>query len=105
MENEGWRDAIKKEFNDMIKRGDGEESNEVHSTGKQLVQNGCSRGREMEDFSARLCGLGYTQIAGMDFASNYVPVVNDITFRMLLILKMLMEWETELIDIETALLH
>ena len=56
-------------------------------------------------FRARLCGLGYTQIAGIDFTANYAPVVNDITFRILLILKMLMEWDAELIDIETAFLH
>ena len=54
---------------------------------------------------ARLCRLGYTQIAGTDFTANYAPVVNDITFRILLILKMLMEWDAELIDIETAFLH
>ena len=44
-------------------------------------------------------------MAGIDFTANYVPVVNDITFRILLVLKMLMEWDAELIDIETAFLH
>ena len=59
----------------------------------------------LRDPRHRLCGLGYTQIAGIDFTENYAPVVNDITFGILLILKMSIEWDAELIDIETAILH
>ena len=30
---------------------------------------------------ARLVGLGYSQVPGIDFTTNFVPVVNDVTFR------------------------
>ena len=56
-------------------------------------------------FQARLCGLGYTQIAGVDFNTNYAPVINDVTLRILLVLNMLMNWNADLIDIETVFLH
>ena len=36
-------------------------------------------------FRARIVACGYSQIPGVDFSDNYAPVVNDITFRMLLI--------------------
>ena len=32
---------------------------------------------------ARLVDCGYSQIPGVDFTSNYSPVVNDVTFRLL----------------------
>ena len=56
-------------------------------------------------YCARLCGLGYTQVAGVDFNTNFAPVVNDVTFRLLLAIKMIKNWNVELIDIETAFLH
>ena len=56
-------------------------------------------------FRAKLSGLCYTQIVGIDFTTIYIPVLNDTTFRILLILNMLMGWDIELIDIETAFLH
>ena len=31
-------------------------------------------------YRAGLCGLGYTQVAGVDFNANFAPVVNDATF-------------------------
>ena len=56
-------------------------------------------------YRARLCGLGYTQVAGIDFTANFAPVVNDVTFRILLVCKMMKNWDAEVIDIETAFLH
>ena len=85
----------------------GQESSapKFHQTEEQLDLSGYSRGKEMSGFQARLCGLGYTQIAGVDSNANYAPVINDVTLRILLVLKMLMNWNAELIDIEIAFLH
>ena len=87
VESEGWRDTIKKKFKRTI--------------GSKWMFERKRDGR----FRAKLCGLGYTQIAIIDFAANYAPVVRDITFKTLSILKMLMVWDAELINIETAFLH
>ena len=36
-------------------------------------------------FRAKLVACGYSQIPGVDYSANYSPVINDITFRMLLL--------------------
>jgi hypothetical protein len=36
-------------------------------------------------YHARLVALGYNQIPGVDFFDNFAPVVNDTTFRCLLV--------------------
>jgi hypothetical protein len=35
-------------------------------------------------FRARLVACGYSQIPGVDFQESYAPVINDVTFRILL---------------------
>ena len=32
-------------------------------------------------YHARLVAKGFSQIPGMDFTDNYFPVVNDVSFR------------------------
>jgi len=56
-------------------------------------------------FRARLVACGYSQIPGIDFNDNYSPVVNDVTYRVLLILKMLLKLGVRIIDVETAFLY
>lgn len=34
------------------------------------------------------------QIAGVDFNANFAPVVNDVTFRLPLVVKIMMDWNT-----------
>ena len=41
-------------------------------------------------YHARLEAKGFSQIPGMDFTDNYSPVVNDVTFR-LVVARMLIE--------------
>lgn len=56
-------------------------------------------------FRARLVGLGYSQIPGVDFTNNFAPVMNDLTFRTLLkIIYLLMKYDSLIIDVETAFL-
>ena len=54
---------------------------------------------------ARLVGLGYSQISGVDHKDNFSPVVTDTTFRCVLIIALLNEWNMEVVDIETAFLY
>ena len=101
VESERWRDVIKKEFNDMMKSQSQSGATYRRTIGSKWV----FKRKRYVRFRARLCGLGYTQIAGIDFTANYAPVVNDFTFRILLLLKILLEWDAGLIDIELAFLH
>ena len=106
-EREGWRKAIKKEFHDMMKRGVWRriKRSEVPSDRRTIGSKWVFKRKRDGRYRARLCGLGYTQVAGVDFNANFAPVVNDVTFRLLLVIKMMNNWNAELIDIETAFLH
>ena len=104
---EGWRDAIRKEFHDIIKCGvwNRVKQTQVPTNRRTIGSKWVFKKKRDGHFRARLCGLGYTQIAGIDFTANYAPVINNVTLRILLVLKMLMKWDAEMIDIETAFLH
>ena len=56
-------------------------------------------------FRARLVACGYSQIPGVDFTENFAPVINDVTYRILLILSIMKGYKPVLIDVETAFLH
>ena len=53
-------------------------------------------------YRARLVCLGYTQIPGIDFQDNFAPVVNDMTFRTVLTLAALYDWDLAILDVKTA---
>ena len=50
----------------------------------------------------RLVACGYSQIPGVDFTDSFAPVINDVSWRILLIVKMLMRHDAKIVDVETA---
>ena len=58
-----------------------------------------------ETYRARLVACGYSQIPGVDFAENYSPVINDVTFRIMLVMMMMKNWDAKIIDIVTVFLE
>jgi Reverse transcriptase (RNA-dependent DNA polymerase) len=56
-------------------------------------------------YKVRLVALGYSQILGVDFSKNYAPIINNITMRMMLVLKLKNNWTSKTIDLETAFLY
>ena len=56
-------------------------------------------------FRARLVACGYSQIPGVDFTENYSPVINDITFRMLILMMIYYGLIGKIADVETAFLY
>ena len=54
---------------------------------------------------ARLVAQGFSQILGMDFTDCFAPVVNDVTFWMLLVVRNAQRYKCVMIDVETAFLH
>ena len=56
-------------------------------------------------FRARLVGLGYSQIPGVDYKDNFSPVVTDTTFWCVLVVALMREWKLEVVNIETAFLY
>ena len=56
-------------------------------------------------FRARLVACGYTQIPGVDFTETYAPVIHNVTFRIMIVMMILLKLVGKLIDIETAFLY
>ena len=102
-----WRAAIMKEFDKMTKM------KVYRKMDRALMPNRrrCVKCRWVLDikrdgtFRARLEACGYSQIPGVDFTEIYSPVKNDVTFRILLIMVIIFNYDCYLIDLVTASLH
>ena len=81
-EREGWQNTSRKEFHNMIKRGVWRriKKREVLSDKQTIGSKWVFKRKRDGRYRARLCGLGYTQVAEVDFNANFAPVVNDVTF-------------------------
>ena len=49
-------------------------------------------------YHARLMVLGYSQIPGVNFSDNFAPVVDDITFHLMLSRKLIEKLSMRIID-------
>ena len=54
---------------------------------------------------ACLIACGYSQVPGIDFSENYLPVVNDIIFHILVLMVLHFGYSAKIADIETAFLY
>jgi hypothetical protein len=48
---------------------------------------------------------GSSQVPGIDFTERYAPVINDVSFRIILIGMIIWNLKAKIIDIETTFLH
>ena len=56
-------------------------------------------------YHTRLVGLGYSQVPGIDHKDNFSPVVNEVTFRCVMVLTIQNNWISEIVDVVTAFLY
>ena len=56
-------------------------------------------------YRAGLIACRYSQVPGIDFSENHSPVVNDITFCVLLQMVLHFGYSAKIVDIETAFLY
>jgi Reverse transcriptase (RNA-dependent DNA polymerase) len=104
---EKWQNAIKKEYNDMTtkqvwaKRS----KHEVPSDRKPIGSKWVFKEKKDGTHRGRLVGLGYNQIPGVDYSENFAPVINDVTYRLLLLIMMMYNNESRVVDVETAFLY
>jgi Reverse transcriptase (RNA-dependent DNA polymerase) len=106
-EQENWRTAINKEFNNMLKRNVRKHINkkDIPQGRKPIRSKWVFKKQRNGVYCARLVALGYSQVPGVDFTENYAPVINDITMRTMLVIMKLQGWKGEIIDVETAFLY
>jgi hypothetical protein len=48
---------------------------------------------------------GYSQVPGIDFSESFAPVLNDVSFTIMLIAKPVWDMTCNVVDIKTAFLH
>jgi Reverse transcriptase (RNA-dependent DNA polymerase) len=56
-------------------------------------------------YRSRLVACGYSQVPGVDFQESFAPVINDVTFQILLVMMLTWNLKAKVVDIETAFLH
>ena len=56
-------------------------------------------------YHARLVAKGFSQILGVDFTDNYSPVVNDVTFRIVVARMIIENLKGKVVDIDNAFLN
>jgi hypothetical protein len=102
-----WREAIQKEFNDMNKRKvwDVIPRQQMPSDRRCVKSKWVFKIKRDGRYRARLVACGYSQIPGVDFAEEYAPVIDDITFKMLIALIMKHGYSAKIVDVETAFLY
>jgi Reverse transcriptase (RNA-dependent DNA polymerase) len=52
-----------------------------------------------------LVACGYIQVPGVDFNEINAPVINDVSFRVTLIIKLICVLQASIADVENAFLH
>ena len=103
-----WREAICKEFGDIIKRGVWRKINKSQMPTRRrcVKRKWIFKIKRNGVYRARLVACGYSQIPGLDFTEiPYSPVINDITYRLLILLSITNGWTNVIINVETVFLH
>ncbi|HSN66223.1 MAG TPA: reverse transcriptase domain-containing protein, partial [Fusibacter sp.] len=102
-----WWKAISTEFYNMEAKGvwDICLKSKIPANRKVIGNRWVFSKKDDGRFRARTVAQGFSQIPGKDFQENYAPVVNDTTFRLTLVLKVLLGLESGQFDVETAFLY
>jgi hypothetical protein len=103
----GWCNAINKEFANMAKRKVWTKIKRREiPPGRRCVKHRWVWNIKRNGiFRARLVACGYSQVAGIDYNEIFAPVINDVTYRILLIVKILLKLKGVIVDVEAAFLH
>jgi hypothetical protein len=56
-------------------------------------------------FRARLVACRHNEVPGVDFTKSFAPVLNDVSFSLMLITNLVWDMTSTVADIETAFLH
>ena len=106
-QREQWRNAIKKEFGDMLKRGVWKnfKRQDMPKDRRCVKCKWVFKVKRTGVFRARLVACGYSQVPGVDFTENFAPVINDVTWRVMLVMMLVFNLKGVLLDVECAFLE
>jgi hypothetical protein len=102
-----WKNAINKELKEIEKKGVWEiiDEKEIPINCRCIKNKWIFRVKINGIFQARPVACGYIQISGIDFSESFAPVLNGVSFRIILITKLVWDMTCSVVDIETAFLH
>ena len=104
---EKWQEAIRLEFKKMLDMGVWRHVKRKDSPKYQRLV-GCRwvfKVKRNGVYHARLVAKGFSQIPGMEFTDNYSPVVNDVTFRVVVARMLIQNLKEKVVDIDNAFLN
>jgi hypothetical protein len=106
-EKDGWRSAIQIELANMEKRNVWQIIDQTMMPKERKVI-GCKwvfKKKMNGDNRARLVTQGLSRVPGVDFPENFAPVIDDISFR--IVLSLIQKWGCNAfaLDVETAFLY
>jgi hypothetical protein len=95
---EKWREAINKEFEEMEKKHVWEvmKKEDIPQDRRTIKCKWIFKIKRNWVFRARLVACGYSQIPGVGFNKSFAPVVNDVSFRIILSAKLLCDLQATL---------
>jgi hypothetical protein len=104
---EKWREAINKEFEEMEKKQVWEimKKEDIPQNRRTIKCKWIFKIKKNGVFIARLVACGYSQIPGVDFNESFAPILNDVSFGIILSAKLLWDLQASIVDIETEFLH
>jgi hypothetical protein len=108
-DQDAWKIAIDKELSEMTKRGvwevidEKDEPNDRRCIKNKLIFK--MKRKRNGVFRERLVACGYSQVPGVEFTESLAPVLNYVSFRLMLIAKLVWDMTSTVVDIETAFLH
>ena len=102
-EKDNWRTATKKEIRSMIEREVWRKTDRKKkpSNRRLLGNKWVFKIKRDGTYGARLVGLGYSQIPGVDYTDNFAPVAHDVSFRIALARMMMEKLDSLVMDVET----
>jgi len=102
-----WRETINMEFEQMSNRGVWEKIKKLDmEPGRRCVKHKWVMDiKQSGRFRARLVACEYSQIPGINLTEVHSPVINDISFCIAMVMKLQMNLDTVIFDVETAFLH
>jgi hypothetical protein len=106
-----WKQMISQEFNEMKEKGVYEKICKSELSNVTKI-SGYLKLNTMDFFvHSRPVACEYSQVPGVNLQATFAPVINDVSFCILLILMILMilmltwNFKGKIVDIETAILH
>jgi hypothetical protein len=102
-----WKNAINKDVKEMVKRGVWKiiDEKNIPINCRYIKIKWIFKVKRNGILRARLVACGISQVPGIDFSESFSPTLNDVSFRMMLIAKLVWNMTCSVVDIETAFLH